>query len=144
MNQKSDSSSVLSYVALTLKGDLLLPDVISDRLGTQPTKGFARGDAEVHPEPTSFGYWRLRLDRTTESLEELLKMLLDSVVTSELRILAEEFETEIVLVMDLSGVEEGEVTVAPELLLAIGRAKLSFRLYWLYDADAPEPADHES
>jgi hypothetical protein len=128
-----DSSSVLNYVALTLRGTHLQPDRVTAQLGASPSKAFARGDIGVHPKPTDFGYWRLRVNRVSETLDDLLRGLVDSIVVSELRELAREFDADIVVVTDLTASSEGELSINAILLQEVAAAGVALRFYWLHD-----------
>jgi hypothetical protein len=126
---------VIDYVALTVTGESLDPDELTLRLGVRPSKSFARGDVNVHPTPTEFGYWRLTLRRPGGELNTYLEELLDSLNghESDVAEFARRHEVEIAIVADLTGVLEGEMTVSSSLLDRIAQTNAGLRFYWLYE-----------
>jgi len=125
---------VIDYVALTIRGESLEPGEITLRLGVEPTKGFARGDTTVHPTPTRFGYWRLRIDRAGGELNSFLEDLLTALNGHEDAVaeLARRYEAEVTIVADLTGINEGEMTIASSVLKRIATMSAGLRFYWLY------------
>jgi len=137
--------TVVDYIALTLQGDSLDPADVTHQLGVQPSQAFAKGDVTVHPLPTKFGYWRLRIDSPVGEVNACLSELLDTLRDREnvLAALAQTYETTITVVADLSGENEGEINIIPALLARIANAHAVLRFYWLYSDVNHELSDIE-
>jgi Domain of unknown function (DUF4279) len=135
--------SVIDYVALTIKGESLNPEEVTHRLGVQPSRAFARGDTTVHPRPTSFGYWRLRIERAGGELNSFLHDLLDALDGHEPDVaeLAREYEAQIVIVADLTGHNEGEMNISKSLIQQMATMSVELRFYWLFGEGQQEDPD---
>ncbi len=127
-------SDMIDYVALTLRGELLDPDDVSRRLNVRPSHGFGRGDTTIHPLPTKFGYWRLKIDGPRGELDGYLAELLEAFDEkhSELADLAQIYEVTVTVVADLGDSDEGELSISPVLIDRISAIKAKLRFYWLH------------
>jgi hypothetical protein len=107
----------------------------------KPSRSFARGDVTVHPTPTTFGYWRLRIDGPHGELNGYLSELLDCFAGRELELAhaAENLEATITMVADLAG-DEGELTISSSLLARIAAINTQLRLYWIHEPSSSDSA----
>lgn len=127
---------MLEYVALTIRGETLSADEVTLRLQCQPTKAFDRGATDVHPTPTRFGYWRLRIDGPHSEPNSLLSQLFDR-LAGRLDVVAEfarDYEVALTVVLDLTQMSEGEFVISPILLNDIAAIGAKLRIYWTYEA----------
>lgn len=129
---------MIDYVALTIRGVTLDPEEVTRRLGIQPSQAFARGDSKVHPTPSRFGYWRLRIQRNGGELNSLLKELVDLLDGRENDIaeLARSYEAVITIVADLTDISEGEMSISGSVLKALALTAAQLRFYWLYGVES--------
>ena len=128
----------VDYVALTIRGETLDPQQVTERLQVEPTKGFRRGDLEVHPTPTKFGYWRYRTKLSTGDLNAHLSDLLDRFEdrAAAVRELAEMYEVTITIAADLGRGAEGELDISSSLVPRVALLNAQIRLYWFHDGDS--------
>ena len=125
---------MIDYVALTITGETLDPEDVTRRLGVSPTKAFTRGEPNIHPIPRAFGYWRLVIKRLGGELNSYLDDLVTAFEGHEQVVaeLASTYGVEVTIVSDLSGVNEGEMTVSSTLVTRLAMMSARLRFYWLY------------
>jgi len=139
---------MLDYVALTITSNDLEPAEVTAALGVEPTKAFRRGETQVHPTPTRFGYWRLKVradppaDPTSSEVraDKAIEAVLDSLEGKEavLAELAKEHNVDVTVVADLTNFTEGELDVGPGVLARIAAIGAELRLYWLSGTADPD------
>jgi hypothetical protein len=125
---------VIDYVALTITGETLDPEDVTRRLGVSPTKAFTRGEPNIHPIPPAFGYWRLTIKRPGGEVNSYLDDLITTFEGREQVVaeLASRYGVEVTIVADLSGINEGEMTISSTLVTRLAMMSVRLRFYWLY------------
>ena len=131
-------------VFLLVKADGLMPDQITERLGLEPTRAYAKGD-RIHPNlpPLPYTKWRFEPHQTlAEELGRKLDLLLDQLDSAAPRIAELAAECDVTICVCYEGCREwlgGWNANAETLkrLVALG-ANLHFDLY-ASGPDLPEP-----
>jgi hypothetical protein len=119
------------YVSFILKGKYLYPQVVTDLLGIEPSKSFARGDLRSGNRKWPHGYWALESSKYVESIDitnhlAWLMNKLEPVESKLIKLLVENpsFVAKISCFWIMSSDHEN-FTLGEELLARVGRLKLN-------------------